>query len=182
MKKSQIELEFYLSKLIDLGTPLRHEDIQYLRKSWNTQQIIRPLKTLFHCSPKHNRASILSKGLLAFQGNHLGVFANEINQSENYFVDGNFYPSISDDTFLGDDRFDFWKIHSSELKYTWLKDESPFGNYVFTLNDIPPAFLSLYKCTLIENNNEIRKYDLSPNIEVNTGLTQQRKTHPSIYL
>ena len=146
---------------------------------WNEQSVPR---FVYHGSHMLNRESILSKGLSAFGNRCTGVFAS-IPKSFNPMEASHFYPSVCGDTDLSRSNLDFWQIDTFQLPpLTWFIDPytpSHRSLWIFTLNNIPPFALKLYKAKRI--GNYLDRFSLYPIEDVNRELNKIKKQKIELY-
>jgi hypothetical protein len=148
---------------------------------YKTQEISVP-RFVYHGSHNLNRESILSKGLIAFENRCTGVFAS-IPNSFNPMEASHFYPSVCGDTDLSESNLDFWQIDTFQLPpLTWFVDPytpSDRSLWIFTLNNIPPFALKLYKVKRI--GNYLDRFSLYPIEDVNRELKKIKKKKIELY-
>jgi hypothetical protein len=169
-KKQNIEINEEIAQ--DIYDNLTH---------YRTQEISAP-RFVYHASRDENRESIFSNGLRAFGNPCQGVFAS-IPKSFNPMEASHFYPSVCGDTDLSGSNLDFWQIDTLQLPpLTWFIDPytpSHRSLWIFTLNNIPPFALKLYKAKRI--GNYLDRFSLYPIEDVNLELKKIKKQKIELY-
>ena len=124
------------------------------------EQMIIPMRYVWHVSRQHNRSSIQTKGIIK-RNEYSGVFANHFKPTHETIglmwplpIDGFDCAGIDLNTFYR--LYDFWRIDTRAYEAEWRTD--PFlrndlkayhlrtpQDYLCSLTEIPPHALKLYR-------------------------------------
>jgi hypothetical protein len=113
-----------------------------------------PNKFVYHVSLKTNRESILKNGLLPMAYDiSEWTRTSKLRYPDSIFVnnqdDYSWWFYIADGMWqdINIDKYDIWKINTSQLNNSWFIDENmnDKGNYLFTKKPIPYKSIELYQ-------------------------------------
>ena len=125
------------------------------------EQVIIPMRFVWHVLPTKNRSSIQTKGITKSNAS-LAIFANNIRPSYRTIelmcplpIHAYDYPNLHMRSFL--DLYDFWRIDSQSYDAEWRtnpflrNDLNAFDlrsphDYICSLNNVPVYALELYRC------------------------------------